>query len=143
MFRKVLPGRMTYITVTENAIKWWVTVNGLNHHEVDILNVKIQVLICVLFRRGCYQRRCQISQSLMMIKRRWWSSVFLHGRYNIDNLLICRHLLACCQILNGLERMGYRVVTSSCMITGYGKHDTRDFIWTLHKTREEWDSSSK
>ena len=29
--------------------------------------------------------------------------------------------------------MGYRVVTSSCMITGYGKHDTRDFIWTLHK----------
>ena len=42
MFRKVLPGRMTYITVTENAIKWWVTVNGLNHHEVDILNVDIQ-----------------------------------------------------------------------------------------------------
>ena len=32
--RKVLPGRMSYITVTENAIKWWVTVNGLNHHEV-------------------------------------------------------------------------------------------------------------
>ena len=29
--------------------------------------------------------------------------------------------------------MGYRVVTSSSMITGYGKHDTRDFIWTLHK----------
>ena len=46
-------------------------------------------------------------------------------------------------VLNGLERMGYRVVTSSSMITGYGKHDTRDFIWTLHKTREEWDSSSK
>ena len=37
------------------------------------------------------------------------------------------------QVLNGLERMGYRVVTSSSMITGYGKHDTRDFIWTLHK----------
>ena len=36
-------------------------------------------------------------------------------------------------VLNGLERMGYRVVTSSSMITGYGKHDTRDFIWTLHK----------
>ena len=33
--RKVLPGRMSYITVTENAIKWWVTVNGLNHHEVS------------------------------------------------------------------------------------------------------------
>ena len=32
--RKVLPGRMSYITVQENAIKWWVTVNGLNHHEV-------------------------------------------------------------------------------------------------------------
>ena len=33
--RKVLPGRMSYITVQENAIKWWVTVNGLNHHEVS------------------------------------------------------------------------------------------------------------
>ena len=33
--RKVMPGRMSYITVTENAIKWWVTVNGLNHHEVS------------------------------------------------------------------------------------------------------------
>ena len=127
----------------------------------QMLKFKNMVLICVLFRRGCYQRRCQISQSLMMIKRRWWSSVFLHGRYNIDNLLICRHLLACCQILNGLERMGYRVVTSSCMITGYGKHDTRDFIWTLHKVdmdtvspeynlysacfqaKEDWEASSK
>ena len=47
------------------------------------------------------------------------------------------------QVLNGLERMGYRVVSSSCMVTGYGKHDTRDFIWTLHKAREEWDASSK
>ena len=47
------------------------------------------------------------------------------------------------QVLNGLERMGYRVVTSSSMITGYEKHDTRDFIWTLHKSKDEWDGSSK
>ena len=64
-------------------------------------------------------------------------------------------------VLNGLERMGYRVVTSSSMITGYGKHDTRDFIWTLHKVdmdtvspeynlysacfqaKEDWEASSK
>jgi len=46
-------------------------------------------------------------------------------------------------VLNGLERMGYRVVTSSSMITGYGKHDTRDFIWTLHKAKEDWEASSK
>ena len=54
--------------------------------------------------------------------------------------------------------MGYRVVTSSSMITGYGKHDTRDFIWTLHKVsvtsglnrisnfvqaKEDWEASSK
>ena len=28
-------GRMAYITVTENAIKWWITVQGLNHREVS------------------------------------------------------------------------------------------------------------
>lgn len=56
--------------------------------------------------------------------------------------------------------MGYRVVTSSSMITGYGKHDTRDFIWTMHKVtkgnqeflhshlyllqaKEDWEASSK
>jgi len=47
------------------------------------------------------------------------------------------------QILNALERLGYRVVTSSCMITGFGKHDTRDFIWTMHKAKEDWEASSK
>ena len=31
---KKTSGRMPYITVTENAVKWWITVKGLNHHEV-------------------------------------------------------------------------------------------------------------
>ena len=29
------------------------------------------------------------------------------------------------QILNALERLGYRVVTSSGVVTGFGKHDTK------------------
>ena len=28
-------GRMPYVMVTENAVKWWTTVQGLNHHEVN------------------------------------------------------------------------------------------------------------
>jgi hypothetical protein len=28
---KKMTGRMAYITVTENAVKWWITVQGLNH----------------------------------------------------------------------------------------------------------------
>ena len=31
-------GRMAYITVTENAIKWWITVQGLNHREVSVFS---------------------------------------------------------------------------------------------------------
>ena len=31
-------GRMAYITVTENAIKWWITVQGLNHREVSVVS---------------------------------------------------------------------------------------------------------
>ena len=42
-----------------------------------------------------------------------------------------------------MERLGFRVVTSSCMITGFGKHDTRDFVWTMHKAKEDWEASSK
>ena len=29
------------------------------------------------------------------------------------------------------------------MIAGFGKHDTRDFIWTMHKAKEDWEPSSK
>ena len=46
------------------------------------------------------------------------------------------------QVLNGLEQMGYRVVTSSCMVTGFTKHDTRDFIWTMHKAKADWEACS-
>ena len=46
-------------------------------------------------------------------------------------------------ILNSLEVMGYKVVTSGPHVTGNEKYDHRDFVWTLHKTHEEWDSSSK
>lgn len=47
------------------------------------------------------------------------------------------------QILNALERMGYRVVTSSGVVTGHGRHDNREFVWTLHKAKEDWEASSK
>ena len=33
--------RVAYITVTENAIKWWVTVHGLSHHETRLLAEKV------------------------------------------------------------------------------------------------------
>lgn len=42
-------------------------------------------------------------------------------------------------VLNGMEFLGYRVVTSGQYITGNERHDQREFVWTMHKTREEWD----
>ena len=57
--RKVLPGRMSYITVTENAIKWWVTVNGLNHHEVR--GVQITYVICT--------SSCSVSQTRLLSEK--------------------------------------------------------------------------
>jgi len=107
--KKVQHGRLAYITVQENAIKWWVTVNGLNHHETRLLSEKVSD----------------------------------QPENHDDKEKIVEFSIPSWQVLNGLERMGYRVVTSSSIITGYGKHDTRDFVWTLHKSKEEWDSSSK
>ncbi len=37
----LLGGRMPYIFVRENAIKYWCTVQGLNHNEVRILAEKV------------------------------------------------------------------------------------------------------
>jgi len=39
--KKTLSGRMPYVTVRENAVKWWITVQGLNHHEVRLLAEKV------------------------------------------------------------------------------------------------------
>ena len=36
-------------------------------------------------------------------------------------------------LLNALEKIGYRVVTSSSFVTGHKKFDTKDFVWTLYK----------
>merc|ERR1719167_1389947 len=46
------------------------------------------------------------------------------------------------QVLNGLEQLGYKVVSSSCMVTGFTKHDTRDFVWTMHRDKEDWEPNS-
>ena len=46
-------------------------------------------------------------------------------------------------VLNALEIMGFKVVTSGPFITGLAKHDQREFIWTLYKAHDEWESSSK
>ena len=56
---------------------------------------------------------------------------------NIDNIGCSM------QVLNGLEKMGYRVVSCSNIITGHAKFDTRDMVWTLHKAKEDWETSSK
>ena len=36
-------------------------------------------------------------------------------------------------LLNALDQMGYKVVTSSSFVTGPNKFDTKDFIWTLYR----------
>jgi len=40
-------------------------------------------------------------------------------------------------LLNALEQIGYRVVTSGAFVTGTKKFDTKDFVWTLHRPSNE------
>jgi len=106
---KKTTGKMPYICVRENVIKWWVTVEGLNHYEVKLLAEK----------------------------------VYDQPESHNDKEKMVEFSLPSWQVLNALERLGYRVVTSSSIITGHGLHDTKDFVWTLQKAKEEWEASSK
>jgi len=36
-------------------------------------------------------------------------------------------------LLNALEQIGYKVITSSSFVTGPKKFDTKDYIWTLYR----------
>jgi hypothetical protein len=40
-------------------------------------------------------------------------------------------------VLNALEQMGYKVVTSGAFVTGHNKFDQREFVWTLHRSSTE------
>ena len=40
-------------------------------------------------------------------------------------------------VLNALEQMGYKVVTSGAFVTGHNKFDQREFVWTLHRNTSE------
>ena len=37
-------------------------------------------------------------------------------------------------LLNCLEQIGYKVITSSSFVTGPKRFDTKDFIWTLYRS---------
>lgn len=102
-------GRMPYVCVRENAVKWWVTVHGLNHHEVRLLAEKVSD-----------QPETQDDREKLV-------------EFSVPSW----------QVLNGLERLGYKVVTSSSIVTGFGKNDTKDFVWTMHKAKGDWEASSK
>jgi len=47
------------------------------------------------------------------------------------------------QVLNGLEVMGYKVVTCGDYMTGEQRHDQKEFVWTLYKNKEDWETSTK
>ena len=42
-------------------------------------------------------------------------------------------------LLNALEKIGYKVVTSSSFVSGHKKFDTKDFIWTLYRSSYDKD----
>ena len=101
--------RMPYVFVRENAIKYWCTVQGLNHNEVRVLAEKVQD----------------------------------QPEHHDDRQKKAEFSLPTWVMLNALELMGFKVVTSGAYVTGIAKHDQREFVWTLHKTHDEWESSSK
>lgn len=89
---------------------------------------------------------------------KWWTSVVGLSPFEIrlltervsdqpessvDRERIVEFSIPTWQVLNGLEKMGYRVVTSGSLVTGQAKFDTREILWTLHKAKEDWETSSK
>lgn len=102
-------GRMPYVFVRENAIKYWCTVQGLSHNEIRVLAEKVQD----------------------------------QPEHHDDRNKRAEFSLPTWVMLNALEIMGFKVVTSGPYVTGVAKHDQREFVWTLHKAHDEWESSSK
>jgi len=44
-------------------------------------------------------------------------------------------------VLNGLEQLRYKVISSNQYVTGEDSFEQKEFVWTLHKPKEDWGSS--
>ena len=128
-WRKLLPGRKYYLNqiIRQERFQTSIFESLFNTQSVTCLDVS-----GVKLQRGTPRLDCENPDNENFEKR---NNLFIGMIYSFT-----KHFL---KVLNGLDKMGYRVVSSSNLITGYAKFDTRDMVWTLHKAREEWEASSK
>jgi len=45
-------------------------------------------------------------------------------------------------LLNALEGLGYKVITSDQIVSGSGTFDIKEFVWTLYRGKDDWEPSS-
>ena len=108
----------------ESACKWWVAVQGLSHTEVRTMSEKVQEQPEF---NSDKEKRVEFSVPTWMVK----VNIFTF----IDLVFI--------KVLNGLEVMGYKVVSCGDYMTGEQRFDLREFVWTLHKAKEDWENHTK
>ena len=111
----------------------WVTVEGLSHLDVRHLAEKIGEQP---------EQQSERDKTAEFSIPTWMVCIEMMAVVVMVKVKVLDYMFFLSQVLNGLEHLGYKVVTSGQYVTGQGRYDQREFVWTLHKSKEDWETSS-
>ena len=127
----------------ESLYKFWVKVEGLTYTEL----------------RHVSERLGEQAERMRNVVMECLFSLMMDVTMFSERETVAEFSVPTWCLLNSLEGIGYRVtsnltkcvvplpllrkvVTSDQLVSGIGTFDMKEFVWTLHKSKEDWESSS-
>ena len=111
----------------ESLYKFWVKVEGLTYTEL----------------RHVSERLGEQAERMRKVVMECLFSLMMDVTMFSERETVAEFSVPTWQVLNGLEVMGYKVVTCGDYMTGEQRHDQKEFVWTLYKNKEDWETSTK
>ena len=111
--------------------------------ETDLWGISILILLFTHFRESVCKWWVAVQGLNHNEVRTISEKVQEQPEYNSEKEKRIEFSVPTWQVLNGLEVMGYKVVTCGDYMTGEQRHDQKEFVWTLYKNKEDWENSTK
>ena len=135
---------MPYLILRESYLSTSCTVDGLPLNEVRTVTEKTS---CPSDLRDEKNRRVEfrfrltirLPARLVTETGKAENGKYLHFPATRAGRIVWLASTPAYNLLNALEKIGYRVITSSSFVSGTQKFATKDFVWTLYRSSYEAD----
>merc|ERR1711953_900859 len=106
---------------------------GLSGDDFSVTNVVPPIMPYVIVRESYINNSCLVDGLPLNEVRLITEKSCSPSQYRDERSWRLEFSTESYNILNALEQIGYKVITSSSFVTGHKKFDTKDYIWTLYR----------